>query len=40
MNIRGGNLEFENKAKISKDEDKQYKIEWSSNLIFPELIEI
>ena len=37
MNIRGGNLEFENKAKISKDEDKQYKIEWSSNLIFPEL---
>ena len=37
MNTRCGNVEFKNTATLSKDEDKQYKINWSSNLIFPEL---
>ena len=37
MNLKSGDLEFENKADIIKNEDKQYKINWSSNLIFPEL---
>lgn len=37
MNTRAGNLEFSNFVKLIKNEDKKYKIEWSSNLIFPEL---
>jgi len=37
MDITGGTLEFENTASLSKNEDKEYKINWSSNLIFPEL---
>ena len=37
MNLKSGDLEFENKANLIKNEDKQYKINWSSNLIFPEL---
>lgn len=37
MVLKSGDLEFENRAKISKNEDKQYKINWSSNLIFPML---
>lgn len=37
MNVKGQNVEFENKANLSKDENKEYKINWSSNLIFPEL---
>jgi len=32
-----GELEFTNSLTISKDENKEYKINWSSNLIFPEL---
>lgn len=37
MNVKNQNIEFENIAKLSKDENKEYKIDWSSNLIFPEL---
>lgn len=37
MNTSAGDVEFENTAKLSKDDSKKYKIEWSSNLIFPEL---
>lgn len=37
MNTSAGYVEFENTAKLSKDDSKKYKIEWSSNLIFPEL---
>lgn len=37
MNLKSGDLEFHNKANLIKNEDKQYKINWSSNLIFPEL---
>jgi len=37
MNTRCGDIEFKNTATLSKNEDKQYKINWSSNLIFPEL---
>ena len=36
MGTSAGNVEFENKIKLVK-EDKEYKIEWSSALIFPEL---
>lgn len=37
MNTSAGDVEFENTAKLSRDDNKKYKIEWSSNLIFPEL---
>lgn len=37
MNTSAGDVKFENTAKLSKDDSKKYKIEWSSNLIFPEL---
>ena len=37
MNTSAGDVEIENTAKLSKDDSKKYKIEWSSNLIFPEL---
>lgn len=37
MDITGGNVEFENTATLSKKHSKEYKINWSSNLIFPEL---
>ncbi len=37
MNTSAGNVEFENIATLSKNKDKKYKIDWSSNLIFPEL---
>ncbi len=37
MDVRGQHIEFENRANLSKNEDREYKIEWSSNLIFPEL---
>lgn len=37
MNIKGESIEFENQIELAKDESKQYKINWSSNLIFPEL---
>jgi len=37
MNMKGGQIEFNNTAFLTKNEDKQYIINWSSNLIFPEL---
>ena len=37
MVLKSGDLEFENRARISKNDDKQYKINWTSNLIFPML---
>ena len=37
MDTSGGNIEFENTATLTKNEDNQYIINWSSNLIFPEL---
>lgn len=36
MNTSGGEISFENSAQIIK-EDREYKIKWSSNLIFPNL---
>lgn len=37
MSLKSGDLEFENTVNLIKNENKQYKINWSSNLIFPEL---
>lgn len=37
MNMKGGQIEFNNTASLTKNGDKQYIINWSSNLIFPEL---
>ena len=37
LNLKSGDIEFENKVTLIKNEDKNYKINWSSNLIFPEL---
>lgn len=37
MNAAGGEVTFENTATLSKGSEKQYKISWNSNLIFPEL---
>ena len=37
MNMRGGQIEFNNTASLTRNENKQYIINWSSNLIFPEL---
>ena len=37
MDTSGGNIEFENTATLTKNKDNQYIINWSSNLIFPEL---
>ena len=37
MNTLAGNIEFDNTAKFIKDKNREYKIDWSSNLIFPEL---
>ena len=37
MDMIGGTIEFENRASLSKNKNKEYKINWSSNLIFPEL---
>lgn len=37
MNTLAGNIEFDNIAKFIKDKNREYKIDWSSNLIFPEL---
>lgn len=37
MNMKGGPIEFNNTASLTKKEDKEYIINWSSNLIFPEL---
>lgn len=37
MNTSGGEISFENTITLSKDSEKQYKIDWRSNLIFPDL---
>ena len=37
MSTLAGIVEFSNKAQITKSENNEYKINWSSNLIFPEL---
>lgn len=37
MDTLAGSIEFDNIAKLVKDKNKEYKIDWSSNLIFPEL---
>ncbi len=37
MNTVGGEVSFENTITLNKNSDKQYKIAWSSNLIFPDL---
>ena len=37
METSAGSIDFDNTAEFIKDEDKEYKINWSSNLIFPEL---
>ncbi len=37
MNVSGGEVSFQNTAILNKDKNNDYKISWSSNLIFPEL---
>ena len=37
MDTKCGPLEFNNVATVFKNKDKQYKLEWTSNLILPEL---
>ncbi len=37
METSAGSIDFDNTAEFIKDENKEYKINWSSNLIFPEL---
>ncbi len=37
METSAGSIDFDNTAEFIKDEDKEYKINWLSNLIFPEL---
>lgn len=37
MNMKGGQIEFNNTASLTRNENKEYIINWSSNLIFPEL---
>ena len=37
MNTSGGEVSFENTITLTKNNERQYKIAWSSNLIFPEL---
>lgn len=37
MNIRGGSLDFNNTASLTKGDDDHYKINWSSELILPDL---
>lgn len=37
LNTIYGNKEFSNSTKLSLDSDGNYKIEWNSNMIFPEL---
>ena len=37
MNMIGGEIEFNNTASLTKNKDKKYIINWTSNLIFPEL---
>ena len=37
MNTEAGSIDFENIVKLSKDKEKGYLIDWSHNLIFPNL---
>jgi len=37
MNTEAGNINFENTVRLIKDKEKGYLINWSHNLIFPEL---
>ena len=37
MNVSGGEVSFQNSVILNKDKNNDYKISWSSNLIFPEL---
>lgn len=37
MGVSGGEVSFENNVTLNKNKQNEYKISWSSNLIFPEL---
>lgn len=37
MDTEAGNIDFENTVRLTKDKEKGYLINWSSNLIFPQL---
>jgi len=37
MNASGGIISFDNQVVLTKDQEKKYKISWSSNLIHPQL---
>ena len=37
MNTEAGNIDFENTVRLTKDKEKGYLINWSNNLIFPQL---
>lgn len=37
MNTEAGSIDFENVVRLTKDKEKGYLINWSHNLIFPEL---
>lgn len=39
MQTLGGESTFENTADLTRDKEKQFKLEWNSNLIFPKLSE-
>ena len=37
VNVSGGQITFDNSVTLNKDKENNYKISWSSNLIFPQL---
>ena len=37
METSAGKVDFSNKTSLTKDENKEFKIDWSSEMIFPEL---
>lgn len=37
MSASGGTISFDNSVTLNKNTEKEYKISWNSNLIFPEL---
>ena len=37
METSAGNIDFDNIVRLTKNDKKEYKINWSSSLIFPEL---
>ena len=37
MNTEAGNIDFENTVRLTKDKERGYLINWSHNLIFPQL---